>query len=259
MKLLPRQIECIHSCSELCKDSYDDFKEKTSIVRIEDKDTDTQSYVLTKNNDIIVCGQGTTTFKDWTIDFQIQRTKLDFLPSGMVHSGFAKAYTSVREKIKSEIDILLTKNSNYNRIICTGHSLFGAIATIAATDLALVYEDIPVHCITFGSPRVGCARFVKLFDKVVEKSFRCVYKNDPISRVPLCIRFEHVPGKVKYGGKTSLNDVISCCGVENHSIDTYVNATKPLRMRFYEFAKSKGLPIKSMSSDEMNQVILDNI
>jgi len=257
MKLLPRQIEQIYKCSDYCNLAYTSLKDQKGVVFIENKDTDTQAFVISSGKDIIICGQGTTSFKDWTIDFQISRTNLDFLPHGRVHKGFAKAYSSVREQIKEEVGKLML-SATYERIICTGHSLFGAIATIAAVDFAILYDNVPVHCVSFGSPRVGNSRFVKMFDKVVEKSFRCVCKNDPVSRVPLCIRFEHVPGKITYGHLT-FKDMFLCCGVKNHSMNEYCEAAKPLNMRLHEFLKSKNLPVNSRSSDEMTEILLENI
>ena len=42
-----------------------------------------------------------------------------------------------------------------SRVICTGHSLGGALATLCAPWCAIEYPKADVRCITFGSPRVG--------------------------------------------------------------------------------------------------------
>ena len=48
------------------------------------------------------------------------------------------------------------------KLIITGHSLGGAMATICAKRLSEEYEN--VHCLyTYGSPRVGGRKFVKSF------------------------------------------------------------------------------------------------
>ncbi len=42
-----------------------------------------------------------------------------------------------------------------SRVICTGHSLGGALATLCAPWCAIEYPKADVRCVTFGSPRVG--------------------------------------------------------------------------------------------------------
>lgn len=218
-----RHCNLIESCAKYSNDAYS----KTVDGKfIEAKETDTQAFVSFKNGDLIISGQGTTSMKDWSIDFQIWRTKVEYLQNTQVHSGFVKAYNSIRLEIHMEIAKYQIDNE-IKRIICTGHSLFGAIATICALDCAIQY-DIPVFCITFGSPRVGSKQFVKVFNNYVEVSYRCVRHKDPISFTPLPIRFKHVKGGIHFGksvtnvGSESLS-IYNCCGcrVSHHSMDDY--------------------------------------
>ncbi|WP_335085613.1 lipase family protein [Nostoc sp.] len=67
---------------------------------------------------------------------------------GMVHPGFALLLEEVLPKIQAII-----KNSNAKQICLTGHSLGGALATLAAYRLINNFPLINVY--TFGSPRVG--------------------------------------------------------------------------------------------------------
>jgi triacylglycerol lipase len=55
-----------------------------------------------------------------------------------------------------------------------GHSLGGALSTIAALTFGAMYPDARHVCITFGSPRVGDTVFTDLFHKHVDESVRCV-------------------------------------------------------------------------------------
>ena len=194
----------------------------------EDKNTDAQAFVCHNGEDIIITGQGTTSLRDWSIDFQIWRTRVEYLQNTKVHAGFIQQYNAVRSQIHSAIERLLADETKIcNRIVCTGHSLFGAIATIAALDCALKYE-LPVHCVTFGSPRVGSRDFVKLYCNAVDISYRCVRLKDPVSFTPAPIRFKHVRGGIHFGktaehvGAESLS-LYNCvgCRVNHHSMDDY--------------------------------------
>lgn len=55
-----------------------------------------------------------------------------------------------------------------------GHSLGGALATLAAMYFGSIYPDVRHVCITFGAPRVGDKAFVSEFKKHVDESVRCV-------------------------------------------------------------------------------------
>ena len=62
---------------------------------------------------------------------------------------------------------------------CTaGHSLGGALATLAAYDLKNVADkanlDVHISCYTFGAPRVGNHSFAEDFDRVINDCFHVV-------------------------------------------------------------------------------------
>ena len=221
-----RHIKLIKECAVASQRAYsndDDFP----WLFIEDTFTDAQAYVY-KNSDgnIVITGQGTTSIRDWSLDFQIWRTSVDFLKNTKVHAGFLRQYLAVRDRIHTEVKRLL-KDSPMCRIICTGHSLFGAIASIAAVDCSLLF-DVPVDCITFGSPRVGSRRFVKLFNSSVDTSYRCVYKKDPVTFSPLPLRFKHVRGGLHIQNKQISKNKISIyncfgCNISDHNMDSYTS------------------------------------
>lgn len=79
-------------------------------------------------------------------------------------------------------------------VVFSGHSLGGALATLAAVQFAKQYPDIVVSCVTFGSPRVGNGSFAQMFNKCCKGSFRFVNEDDPVPMGPTPIRFTHVKG-----------------------------------------------------------------
>lgn len=79
-------------------------------------------------------------------------------------------------------------------VVFSGHSLGGALATLAAVQFAKQYPDITVTCVTFGSPRVGNGSFAEMFNKCCKGSYRFVNEDDPVPMGPTPLRFTHVKG-----------------------------------------------------------------
>ena len=73
-------------------------------------------------------------------------------------------------------------------VIITGHSLGGAIATLAAAEMELVnassrYNVSRVY--TFGSPRVGNAKFATWYNNnTMSESYRVVHNKDIVPHLP---------------------------------------------------------------------------
>ncbi|MBI2771099.1 MAG: lipase family protein [Burkholderiales bacterium] len=80
-------------------------------------------------------------------------TDLDFLPAdwvygGKVHAGFADAWNAIEKQIRPWHDKLPAGA----RLVVTGHSLGGALATLAAVQWK------PVQLVTLGAPRAASAQ-----------------------------------------------------------------------------------------------------
>ncbi|GLC58164.1 hypothetical protein PLESTB_001325800 [Pleodorina starrii] len=84
--------------------------------------------------------------------------------------------------------------STPTRVIFTGHSLGGAMATLAAYDLAARKTDGffsgDVQLYTFGSPRVGNQAFMEAFNNMVPNAWRFTNTDDIVPRVPYSWRFD---------------------------------------------------------------------
>lgn len=82
-------------------------------------------------------------------------------------------------------------------IFITGHSLGGAIAQLAALELATIGHNVTLY--TFGSPRVGDAGFVNAINRVVSNHYRVTSIRDPVPHVPAQIQgFAHAGVEVFY-------------------------------------------------------------
>lgn len=150
--------------------------------------TDTEGFVAVDAENTVVAFRGTENqeIRDWITNLgsKYYGTKVG---RGRVHHGFATAWRSVRDTVVK----LLESNHHQDRALwLTGHSLGGALATIASRDLPAKYKPFGVH--TFGSPRVGDPEFVKFFNV---NYFRFVNGDDIVPHVPfqgLFVKYGHV-------------------------------------------------------------------
>jgi triacylglycerol lipase len=103
---------------------------------------------------------------------------------GRVHSGFAKAVAEVWPEIRR----ILGEPDRSKPLWITGHSLGGAMATLASVRLAS--EGYPLRAVyTFGSPRVGDQFFRKAYRL---PNYRFVNDNDLIPHLPFRWCYKHV-------------------------------------------------------------------
>ena len=111
----------------------------------------------------------------------------------LVHSGFNQAFISMIPGIQS----FLEKQKITGSIHCIGHSLGGAVATLAAEWISISTGN-NAKLYTFGAPKAGFESFSKsLTDKIkVENIYRVYHKTDPVPMVPI-YPYVHVPYKGK--------------------------------------------------------------
>lgn len=86
----------------------------------------------------------------------------------------------------------LSGRSEPTRVLCCGHSLGGALATLAATWAAMEYPKADIRCITLGSPRVGNKHFVRITKYLTGSMYRLIHAWDPVPTVPPAGFFKHV-------------------------------------------------------------------
>ncbi|OAY84986.1 uncharacterized protein LOC109706574 [Ananas comosus] len=174
-------------------------------------------------NYIVLAFRGTEPFnaKDWVTDIDLSMLYMGKL--GYVHLGFLKALGLQDEKdyrkgfpkdfpvepdqpiayytLRAELKLLLRKHKNA-KIVITGHSLGGALATIFLCLLAM-HDQVDIlksllGVLTFGQPRVGNAGFQDYVDSVmISNYYRMVYRFDIVPRVPLDIP---IISPFKHGG-----------------------------------------------------------
>ena len=93
-------------------------------------------------------GTETDSLTDMKTDMEAQTTPCD--TGGKVHTGFKDAFEQVEKDIQETLD---TREYRETPLFITGHSLGGALATIAVKRLS--HAGGVAGCYTFGSPKVG--------------------------------------------------------------------------------------------------------
>lgn len=152
-------------------------------------ETDTQALVEKQpDGSYAIIFPGTASLRDMLTDARVKKTEWH---AGNVHEGFHAAYDSVREKIEA----LLPADA---RLVIAGHSLGGALASLAAHDLGLESFYKVEQVITFGSPRVGNGLFARSYDdRLSSRTFRLVNDGDPVPHLPwVCGSYHHVRQQV---------------------------------------------------------------
>lgn len=166
----------------------------------------TQCFLAASDKLIVICFRGTEPNRIWDIYADLLAIPMRVPQvSGLVHVGFWTALQQVWTDVDSPPLIWPTDHEedgttkgiadylrafrcqqNPQLVWITGHSLGGALATIAAARLVregvLGPDDIG-GVYTFGQPRVGDLRFAEGY-KIGDRHFRIVRDNDVVTRVP---------------------------------------------------------------------------
>jgi hypothetical protein len=104
---------------------------------------------------------------------------------GAVIPYFKHAHDSLWPEVQSAITELRAKYPKF-KVLVTGHSLGGALATLTASSLISAKIVPTLTLYTFGEPRVGDYNFARTFDAMVPDAWRVIHFIDPFPHIPLC-------------------------------------------------------------------------
>ncbi|OQR84501.1 hypothetical protein ACHHYP_13289 [Achlya hypogyna] len=158
----------------------------TLVTELYDAGTDTYGYVLRGDKRIVVVFRGTASAKNAVTDVKYNLVPTDFVAHNhpefekiRVHLGFWTAYNTVRAELKRVVSATLAEMGGEVQLYFTGHSLGGALATLASFDVAYsTNHDVVMY--NFGSPRVGNHAFAKCYNKLVPNAYRIVNDGDAV-------------------------------------------------------------------------------
>ena len=136
----------------------------------------TQAYVASNDEFAVLAFRGTEADRMKDIRADAKATQTTYPTGGRVHSGFMQQYDDISVQLETALDDDEVKGKP---LFITGHSLGGAVATIAARKLDA--ERRIAACYTFGSPRVGTEGWVA---QIKTPIYRIVNSADPVPMVP---------------------------------------------------------------------------
>lgn len=225
-------------CAQAATAAYNnrcDAPDFSITAKFENKGTDTQGiFGVANNNTFVVSFRGSeeTGLADWLTD---ARFGLVPFPYGRgldnqvkVHQGFLEAYQSVREAVISS-----AKDTPHKRVICTGHSLGGGLATLCALDMTLNTTSKTIYCYTYGSPAVGNGAFAAAYRQHVPQTFRVVNGSDVVPALPPGA-YEHIGQLCQVGSEADsdswLGEIVdNLIGtIEDHLPPNYIKALRDL-------------------------------
>eukprot|EP00468_Gymnochlora_sp_CCMP2014_P008174 CAMPEP_0167758408 /NCGR_PEP_ID=MMETSP0110_2-20121227/10451_1 /TAXON_ID=629695 /ORGANISM="Gymnochlora sp., Strain CCMP2014" /LENGTH=169 /DNA_ID=CAMNT_0007644679 /DNA_START=478 /DNA_END=987 /DNA_ORIENTATION=- len=131
-------------------------------------------------------------------------------PKLAIHAGFYDAYLCFKPRI---IEFLKSKDVEGYPLVITGHSLGGALATIAAFDLTHMHEK-QVHSVwTYGEPRNGNSIFSERYAKIIPTHWRHTHRRDIVPHVPLQMQgYYHVAREVFFFPEVYTGEYRICDG-----------------------------------------------
>lgn len=152
----------------------------------------TQAILVDAGEYLVLSFRGTEadSLHDMKADAKANITKCS-VSEGQIHTGFRDAFNHVRREIEEEI---IKDEYSDKPIFITGHSLGGALATVATK--YLTHKGGIAACYTFGSPRVGNDDWVNNIKTPIHRVVNaadCVTMlppgDVPISVLSFCLRF----------------------------------------------------------------------
>jgi triacylglycerol lipase len=177
--------------------STDDILKKVGIERIGEiysDETSTYGLLVKVNvfdisiqNDatcLILAFCGSNELLDWKINIRAYQNRFDEL--GNVHSGFNKAFRSIKD------ELLKLPGIKKYPLYVTGHSLGAALATLCVAGLSNKDVNL-VACYNYGSPRVGDIKFSNNFK--YKNIYRVINHCDIVTTLPFnipAIQYNHV-------------------------------------------------------------------
>lgn len=136
----------------------------------------TQAFVASNSKIAVLSFRGTEADRMKDIRADAKATQATCPTGQRVHSGFMQQYDDISSDLQTALDRPEVKGKP---LFITGHSLGGAVATIAARRLDV--ERQLAACYTFGSPRVGTESWV---GQIKTPIYRIVNSADPVPIVP---------------------------------------------------------------------------
>ncbi|KAK3945194.1 Alpha/Beta hydrolase protein [Diplogelasinospora grovesii] len=167
---------------------------------------------------VVVSVRGSSSIRNWVTDFIFTQVPCPLTPGCLVHAGFYLAWTEISSVVLSAVQSATAAHPGYT-VIATGHSLGGAVATIAAAYIRDAGYATDLY--TYGSPRVGNLYFARFVTQQPGGEYRVTHTDDPVPRLPpIILNYRHTSPELWVTnpadiGTYIVGDVEVCTGYAN--------------------------------------------
>ncbi|KAF1831946.1 alpha/beta-hydrolase [Decorospora gaudefroyi] len=138
---------------------------------------------LDHSNKLIVLSlRGSRSIRNWLTNVQFPVTPTSICPTCSASFGFWTSWLEAQTNVLTTLEQAHRDFPTYT-LIATGHSLGGALASLAAGVLRARGTSIDLY--TYGAPKIGLAgisRFISASGK--GHTFRVTHRNDPVPKLP---------------------------------------------------------------------------
>ncbi|KAL2262713.1 hypothetical protein VTK26DRAFT_364 [Humicola hyalothermophila] len=130
---------------------------------------------------IVLSFRGSSSIENWIANLLFAQVPCDLVDGCLVHAGFYASWGEVASEALAAVQAAKAANPSY-RVVVTGHSLGGAIGTLAVAYVRRAGIEADLY--TYGSPRVGNTAFVRHVTDQPGVEARLTHDDDPVPRLP---------------------------------------------------------------------------
>ncbi|KAF2878178.1 Alpha/Beta hydrolase protein [Massariosphaeria phaeospora] len=148
-------------------------------------DTDVTGFIALDytHNIIVLSFRGSVSGDNWAANLNFSTTETTICPTCDAWEGFWESWLEAQSVVLTTIARALEAYPKY-KVIATGHSLGGAVASLAAG--VLRSQGVPADLYTFGSPKLGNFGLVEYLSSRANgtRTIRVTHKDDIVPQLP---------------------------------------------------------------------------
>ena len=175
--------------------------------------SDVTGFVATDstNNLIVISFRGSRSVRNWITNVAFPVLPTTICPTCNASTGFWNSWLEAQKPVLAALATARKQYPSY-RIVATGHSLGGALASLAAGYLRSTGTTVDLY--TYGAPKIGLAGVSDYITKTgMGETYRVTHKNDPVPKLPpALLGYRHISPEYYV---TSGNDVQPTAGDVN--------------------------------------------
>ncbi|KAF2130378.1 alpha/beta-hydrolase [Dothidotthia symphoricarpi CBS 119687] len=166
----------------------------TTLTEFEDSlASDVTGFVAvdTTNKLIVLSFRGSRSVRNWLTNLAFAVIPTTICADCKAAKGFWISWLEAQTTVLAAITAARVQHPTY-RIVATGHSLGGALASVAAG--AMRSQGLTVDLYTYGAPKVGLDSFSKYLGQTDRgRTYRVTHKGDPVPKLaPALLGFRNI-------------------------------------------------------------------